>query len=320
MPNANFYQAYKMAKQGASSPYVVFKRIEGQYNLLTLEEKKAVGLDLATLFKNRKTLGRDIIIDVSDSKHFYSLFKAFLSNGQKNNWIWNGNPLNTGNWGTLLDGTSKEADCDVFCAALIKLAKLPPPYGLLLTEPITPKSYSGKYNQGFVVNESRIRSFGHRCAVNNVLNVFPPNSPPSSGAAASFSAATAAPTASSPALDASLVQQTDRSNELTLWMSHTAVFYQGKFWDPCYGSLYDNNAEFVDYEITGENNVQNYYSAEDSQGREFYFLKSLPRLIRTSYIGPLTLQEMNNRINEHIQAGTSSGQANILNNLIENHY
>jgi hypothetical protein len=161
--------------------------------------------------------------------------------------------------GDVLDGTASEGECRIFAMDLMAIACAPRPYGLGL-DPFSLNlvRYAGAGNQGFISSHPRA----------GVLGLLPNVSRFDSSA-----------------------DGLGPQSALYSWADHKVVQYQGKFWDPSYGTTYTRIQEMAQFEVVACVQAAGHMFDKTSRaGRIWYFRYATPRdhlPPHQSYIGPI---------------------------------
>ncbi|HEU4846271.1 MAG TPA: hypothetical protein VFT05_18525 [Burkholderiaceae bacterium] len=249
-----------MLRQTDFGMYKLYDSLKAQ---LATCEKRAQIVQVLVEQKGKGNPGLAIINSLGNTRTFPRLFTAFCEHGHKANWTWCDPSLNQGSNGfALLDGTEKQGECGVFVDALLLLATLPAPLGLGLgAEALEKIVHKGQFNDGFVVNETKLRQFSIcvRCNVNSVINVYKPS---------------------------------NRETDLTLWGNHKVIKFDDCLWDPSYGARYTIPGDVVEFDINETDREYPYFKGRDTFHHEMYFLGTDIMNPRKKYSGPWPQQDL----------------------------
>lgn len=154
---------------------------------------------------------------------FQALFSVFVQFFQ-GMWTWNPG-AHTPAHGALLDGAQTYGQCLGLSRELCLLATAPAPYGLGLSPAhVVLTTYKGQFNNGFVSRHPVAGAFSLRSNVEaipaNAPGAPPPNSPP--------------------------------ADQLYFWCNHVVVQYQGRYYDPSYGLIYNTLAAMAEYHVQAQ--------------------------------------------------------------------
>jgi hypothetical protein len=243
-----------MLRQQGFGLYKLYDSLKGQ---LVQCDKRAQVMQVLVEQKGKGNPGLQIMRSVGNAGTFERLFTAFCQYGHDARWNWCDPRLNESSNGIgLLDGSATYGECGVFVDALLLLATLPAPLGLgLSADGLEKIEHKGQFNDGFVVNETKIKQFNIcvRCNVNSVINVYKP---------------------------------ANKETALTLWGNHKVIKYDGCLWDPSYGAKYTIPADVVEYDINETNVEFPYFRGKDTFHQEMYFLSAGIEGERKKYSGP----------------------------------
>ena len=163
------------------------------------DEIKKLKIDMA---KWASTPGGRIIKALGNSRTFDHLFREFAAFGHATgDWRWDPGVIGAKK-GQLLDGTLQCGECAFFAANLQLLAIAPEPFGLGMDKKdIEYWAFYGKHKQGFVAKHDQTHSISKFIA--NVR----------------------------------LPEQVQAPTDFYVWPNHKVLVYQGKVYDPSYGTI-----------------------------------------------------------------------------------
>ena len=147
-----------------------------------------------------------------DDDRMRTLFERFCAHGNAQHWMWADPDASDGGQGnnvvSLLDGKSGRGECGVYAGALVALAQHPDPLGLDLQTLVEVWLYAPQ--GGFLVDTQALASLRN---LQGYVQCAPVTSP---------------------------------KGGFARWDNHKLVKQgpAGPFWDPCYGVMYDTEADF----------------------------------------------------------------------------
>ena len=192
------------------------------------------------------------IIKKLGGANFDDLFNGFCAYFRQNGgWNWTGAPI-TPDSGAILDGepNARLGQCVAFARAFRLLAITNKPYGLGITEalvgdPGSRGKYAGRYSNGFISTHPLGGVFGLQGNVWSPAPSLPPTAP-------------LAP--------------------LYCWGDHKTVPFDGRFYDPSYGKIYNKLSDMATYHLRPEDDRKldlskhRVIEADDRSGSVWYFV------------------------------------------------
>ncbi len=222
--------------------------------------------------------GGRIMLGGEELHTFSSLFDKYWRYFHAgNHWTWNGG-TGTPSGASILDGTAATGQCVAFARALRLLGTTRRPFGLALSDkvvedPFSKGRYEGRYKFGFV--SQHVSPLGGHLVAGLPANVIKPPVNPDM-----FEPLTALPA-------------THQRSTYYLWSDHKVVPFQGRYYDPSYGRIWNSLPSMAAYHMksdrptikrnlnkaTGGTEVCEFTEAEDAGGGSVWFRDfSLPEM------------------------------------------